>query len=330
MPRAAIPLLGLFIISACGPDEPLAPSTPARTVVIGAHANSSTGTVWLAPVNLGAGINTSAVELQVGVAPNGRTLYVTSGRPGTFGRQDIYVSHREGGSWGPLVNLGPLVNTAGMEVSPTVTVDGHYLYFSSDRPGGFGGFDCWRSYRKNVRDDFGWGAPQNLGSGVNTSMDEADCLIRRTLVGRQELWFASLNRPEGEGDWDIYRSDLGRDGVFRQAEPVSEINTEFRETRMTLTVDGRELIFTSNRPGGLGNIDFWVAKRWSPRGRFCEPVNLGPTVNSVDNDRSPSLTADGRRLYMTSTRPGGLGLDDVYVVRRQFSRGSTTCHLMSD
>jgi hypothetical protein len=203
-----------------------------------------------------------------------------------------------------------------MDISPTLSLDGHYLYFASNRPGGFGLNDCWRTFRPDARDDFGWQTPENLGPAVNTAADDADCLIRRGLFGRQELWFASLNRPEGEGDWDIYVSEMDRHGNFLPAAPVAELNTAFRETRMTLSLDGREIIFTSNRPGGIGNIDFWTASRRWPHRPFCEPVNLGSTINSVANDRSPSLAGNGRELYFTSTREGGQGLDDVYMARR--------------
>lgn len=301
---------GVALACGAGTAQPTAPTMASQP----ASVLQSVG--WAAPVNLGVPVNSSASELQVGIGPNATTLYLSSNRAGTFGNQDLWVSHRQpDGTWGGLVNLGPLVNTTALESSPTLSIDGHYLYFSSRRAGGHGGLDCWRAYRENPTDDLGWGTPENLGLGVNSAQDDADCLIRRTENGSEVLWFASLNRPDGEGDWDIYVSEL-RDGTFQQAVPVAEINTVYRETRMTLSGNGLNIIFSSDRPGGLGGIDLWLAKRPSPVHPFCAAENLGAPVNSVANDRSPSMSSNGLALFFTSTRAGGLGSDDVYMADR--------------
>ena len=318
MSRCAIARLAI-LCGACGATD-LGSNLPTQ------GPSLSVSTSWQALINLGPAINSNSSELQVGIAPSGRALYVSTDKAGA-GNLDLYVSRLQpDGTWGALESLGPVVNTAVNEASPTVSIDGHYLYFSSRRPGGFGGLDCWRSFRENPVDDFGWQAPENLGSGVNSSSDEGDCLIRRSELGSEKLWFAGFNRPEGQGDWDIYTSDLGADGIFGSATPVVELNTPSRDTRMTLTGDGLEIIFSSNRPGGLGGIDLWVAQRPSPNDPFCQPVNLGATINSSANERSPSISTPGRELYLTSTRPGGFGSDDVYLTIRDGGPGLQSCH----
>jgi hypothetical protein len=266
--RSTTFLSGLLALGACA--DPVEPIVRSR-IPSGALAAAAE---WDSPNNLGSTINSPMVELQVGVAPNGRSLFVSSARPGTIGQQDLWVSAKQ----------------------PDVSVDGHYLYFTANRAGGHGGGDCWRSYRADPTDDRGWQTPENLGPNVNTSDNEADCFPFRS-GGAEVLWFASLNRPGGQGDWDIYTSRMGPDGVFEPATPVLSLNTPFRETRMTLTGDGHRIFFTSNRPGGLGEIDIWVADRQTPNGPFCTPVNLGAPINSPDNDRSPSITTDGAELY---------------------------------
>jgi Tol biopolymer transport system component len=318
MSRRAIASLAI-LCGACGATD-LGSDLPTQ------GPSLSVSTSWQAPVNLGPAINSNSSEVQVGIAPSGRSLYVSTNKPGTLGRTDLYVSQLQpDGSWGALVSLGPVVNSSESEFSPTVSIDGHYLYFASRRVEGFGGLDCWRSFRENPADDFGWQSPENLGASVNSSFDEADCLIRRSEEGSVKLWFTSLNRPEGQGDWDIYTSDLGADGIFGPASPVVEVNTPFRDTRMTLTGDGLEIIFSSNRPGGLGDIDLWVAERPSPNHPFCAPVNLGPTINSSADERSPSIPTTGRELYLTSNRAGGFGSDDVYLAIRDGGPGPQSC-----
>ena len=79
--------------------------------------------------------------------------------------------------------------------------------------------------------------------------------------------------------------------------------------------DGRRFFMASNRPGGMGGIDIWVASRSSDDGGWGPPVNVGAPVNSSDNDFCPMLAADGHTFYFVSNRPGGHGGTDVYVTR---------------
>jgi len=277
---------------------------------------------WSEPVNLGPAINTEFNDFGPSISSDGLSLYFQSSRPGGFGRADIYVSQRASGDdpWGPPEDLGPIVNATGPSIFngyPNLSPDGHQLFICSDRPGGFGGLDIWVSFRKHIRDDFGWEAPVNLGPGVNSPFDDCDpnpFVDRET--GAVTLYFTSFNRPEGIGDWDLYTSTLGDDGAFGPASLVREIDTPFRETRSAIRRDGLELIFSSNRPGSLGPIDLWVSTRESTDDPWSEPVNLGPIVNIAGFDaRSPGLSADGTTLYFSSDR-GGSGGFDIYVSTR--------------
>ena len=125
------------------------------------------------------------------------------------------------------------------------------------------------------------------------------------------MYFAS-NRP-GLGDWDIYVSTLGDDGVFGDAVLVPELSSPSRDAHPTITCDGLEIFLASNREGSYGGIDLWVSTRSTTSDTWSTPVNLGPTINTIDDERAPYLSADGRKLYFTSNRPGGFGLDDFYV-----------------
>jgi hypothetical protein len=310
MSRRILPLVLVAVLLGCRSDEVLVAAHPSGT-----RANDAGLTDWATPVNLGAAINTGSTEAQLGIAPNGKSLYVASNRPGGVGDQDIWVSSKQpDGTWGPLVNLGATINSSALEASPTLSIDGHYLYFASRRPGGRGGLDCWRSHRDDPDDDFAWGPPENLTT--NTTFDEADCLPVGNQNANGEFWFTSLNRPEGQGGYDIYRSEIGPDGSFGPAAPVTELNTPGRDTRLTITGNGLTIYFTSNRAGGLGGIDIWTASRKTPNSPFCAPVNLGSMINSSSDDRSPSITTNGEALFFTSTRPGGFGSDDVYFSER--------------
>ena len=95
----------------------------------------------------------------------------------------------------------------------------------------------------------------------------------------------------------------------------SNINTEFVDGCPGLSPDGLELYFTSNRPGGLGGVDIWVAKRSSTSAGFGEPVNLGAPINSEHNEFCPTFT-QGDRLFFSSTRDDPPPRGDIYMVKR--------------
>src|SRR5437667_5217740 len=116
---------------------------PAGTVnsVVLAQSPSATPQYsdWSAPVNLGPNINTASSERQVSITHQGLSLYFDSDRPGGIGSNDIYVSQRTSvnAPWGPARNLGPIINTTSREFAPNFSPDDHWIYFASDRPGGF-------------------------------------------------------------------------------------------------------------------------------------------------------------------------------------------------
>ena len=74
------------------------------------------------------------------------------------------------------------------------------------------------------------------------------------------------------------------------------------------------LFFQSRRPGGLGSWDIWVTTRETTNAEWSAPVNLGPPVNSSNNDGDPCISADGSTLFFWSNRSGGLGGGDIWQV----------------
>jgi hypothetical protein len=104
----------------------------------------------------------------------------------------------------------------------------------------------------------------------------------------------------------------------------AELNTPSLDGCPFTSPDRRRLYLASDRPGGLGGIDIWVARRAHRSDPWGPPRNLGAPVNSAADDFCPSPT-NGRRLFFVSTRPGGCGQADIYLTRRT-SRGWTPPH----
>jgi uncharacterized membrane protein len=273
---------------------------------------------WSEPVNLGPSINTQYSEFHSAISEDELTIFFSSDRPGGFGRNDLWVAERPSrdDDWGPAQNLGPKFNTSLNEACPALSPDGHWLFFCSNGRGGFGSFDIFASFRRDTNDNFGWEDPVNLGRGVNSEFEDDDpTLFVNEETGVVTMYFASA-RPEGLGDLDIYMSMLGDDGAFGPAVLVPELSSAQRDAHPTVRRDGLEIFFASNRPGSVSGLDLWVSTRPTTHDAWSTPVNLGPTVNTIANERAPYLSADGQRLYFTSDRPGGFGGNDFYVITR--------------
>jgi Tol biopolymer transport system component len=109
--------------------------------------------VWQPAVNLGPNVNTAETEHHSLPSPDGRSLYVTAYRADGYGGEDIFVTTREeSGTWGPLVNLGPLVNSERDDRCPAFSPDFAVFYFDSEREGGFGNKDLWFVPYAEIRD----------------------------------------------------------------------------------------------------------------------------------------------------------------------------------
>jgi Tol biopolymer transport system component len=103
------------------------------------------------------------------------------------------------------------------------------------------------------------------------------------------------------------------------SEPVNlgpVVNSAAGDNNPTLSGDGLSLYFASDRPGGLGATDLWVARRASLDSPWDAPVNLGSVVNTTAGDGAPVLSADGHLLFIHSNRAGGYGGNDIWVARR--------------
>lgn len=106
---------------------------------------------WTIPQNLGPNVNGPGDEHHSIPAPDGKSLYVTTTRDGGYGGEDTFISTRDAnGKWGPLVNLGALINGPGDDRCPAWTPDGTIFLFDSTEGAGFGGMDIWWVYFRDV------------------------------------------------------------------------------------------------------------------------------------------------------------------------------------
>ena len=213
---------------------------------------------WGAPAHLGPPVNTGQHDAMACMSTDGLSLYFNSTRPGGLGGHDLYMTTRATVSapWVQPVNLGPTVNSSNHDASPWLSADGLELYFNSNRPGGFGGFDIWVTTRATISDS--WEPPINLGPAVNSSTFD---LAPSISAGGLLLFFES-QRPGGYGANDIWASTrASRDESWDL--PVNlgpVVNSLSIDGVPRISPDGSVLYFYSMRPGGLGGDgDLWEA-----------------------------------------------------------------------
>jgi len=186
-------------------------------------------------------LNTPYNEAAHSLSPDGRYLYFTACENSiTYGSCDIFYSEIKKGKWQKAQNLGNTVNSGSWDSQPVVSADGNVLYFSSTRPGGFGGRDIWYS----VKDRSGaWGTPKNAGDIINTNRNEEAPFLHADGV---HLYFMS-NGHLGMGGYDLFVSVL--DGNI-WSEPKNlgyPINTEKDEGALRVAADGKTAFFASDR-----------------------------------------------------------------------------------
>ena len=223
---------------------------------------------WSAPTGMGENINTETHDAGVSLSVDGNTLFIyRTNKEQTGG--DLYFLSMVEEKWSKPDKLASLVtslsagdegiNTDYIEPSATMSADGNTLYFSSTRPGGFGGKDIYRCIK--LPDDQ-WSLAVNLGPTINTAQDEDAPFIHPD--GRS-LYFSSKGH-DNMGGYDIFKTTLD------PSDPL---------------VQGFVL--------------------WS------EPQNLGSPVNSVADDIYFVLSATGRAGYFSSNRADGMGYgSDIY------------------
>ncbi|MEP7213038.1 MAG: hypothetical protein ABI791_08190 [Acidobacteriota bacterium] len=279
---------------------------------------------WDQAVHLPPPINSEFDDQAPILSKDEKTLFFTSNRLGGSGSEDIWVSTRKSRNsvWRTPVNLGPTVNSPGIERLRSITPDGKVLLFMSDRKGSAGLTDIWAISRENVNDETNWSEPVNLGPTINSANSEvAAKYLFADSGGVRKLFFTAV-RPGGFGGPDIYESNINH-GEFEQPVNIFELNSASVETCFWVRDDGLELIFISNRPeltGDLAYNELWVATRDSVYASWSPPEKLGPNVNAAGyQDVNPSLSFDGRTMLFASKRPGGMspGKFDIYLTTRR-------------
>ena len=200
-------------------------------------------------------------------------------------------------------NLGDSINTTASEYLPSLTIDGKQLIFTRNR----GNEDFFSCIKKA---DGSWSVAKPLEK-INTPLNEGAQMIS---ADGQWLVFTGCDRRDGFGGCDIYFSFLTPQGWSEPENAGSRINTDQWESQPCLSPDKKDLYFASRRLGGYGGRDIWVSHLVN--GRWSEPENLGPQINTAGDEQCPFIHADNQTLFFTSNNWPGYGDEDLFYSRK--------------
>ena len=165
---------------------------------------------------------------------------------------DIYFSENVGGEWTPIRSVSNKINLPGSwESQPTISADGRMLYFVSDRTGGYGGYDIYRSIKSESGE---WGTPINLGPMINSKGNEKSPFIH---PDGKTLYFSSDGWP-GIGGYDIFYAKMDEHGTWSKPKNIGyPINSPEDEVGFFVSTDGTQGFFASNKYKGKGGWDLY-------------------------------------------------------------------------
>jgi len=204
---------------------------------------------WAAAINIGTPINTVGNEASIGISADGQEILIYKD---DLGDGNIYSTSLKGSKWTTPVKLNSHINSKWWEPSAFISANGNTLYFVSDRPGGYGGRDI---YKSNKNSDGEWGKAHNLGSTINTRFDEEAPFFHPDGI---TLYFSS-NGHNTMGGFDIFESSLLSDDKW--AEPVNvgfPVNSPGDDVFYVVAPNKKTAYYTSVREGGFGEKDNYM------------------------------------------------------------------------
>jgi hypothetical protein len=277
--------------------------------------------------NVGPNINTKYPEYVPLISPDGNHLYFTSRRPGSTGEQtdvfgnyyeDIYVSHKNNGSWEKPENLGSPINTDNHDACVSLSPDGKtMLIFRTSEDLSSGDL-----YSTNW-DGKAWSVPLIMGAEINSDAKELSACTN----SENTMIIFSSDRAGGFGGKDLYRVLLLPNGKWSFAQNLGpDINTKYDEDAPFISANEQHLYFSSNGKNTMGGYDIFRSDIFQDRS-FGKPQNQGYPLNSVGDDIFFVTGADAKYGYFSSLNgdsknPNYLS-EDIFLIDIRYDENQT-------
>jgi outer membrane protein OmpA-like peptidoglycan-associated protein/tetratricopeptide (TPR) repeat protein len=206
------------------------------------------------------------------------------------------------------VNIGPEINTKISEYWPSLTADDSMLVFTSSDREINSQEDLYFSIKQNGK----WLQAKKFDNQINTNQSEGAQTI--SADGKTMIFTACL-RKDGLGSCDLYWSQKKGSKWSIPINMGSPINSGYKETQPCLSSNGKVLYFVSNRPGGKGKFDIWMSMR-EGKNRWGQPINLGDSINTTEDENSPFVHYDNQTIYFSSEGHQGMGGSDLFISKK--------------
>jgi tetratricopeptide (TPR) repeat protein len=203
---------------------------------------------WTAPVNITPDLQSDGDFYISCLSADGKLLFLSKD---DNENSDLFVSTFDGNHWSKTVKLNKNINTRYWESHAFISEDGNQLVFASDRPGGFGGLDLYKSQKVNGD----WGPAVNLGPEINTQFNED----RPFLINNGKTLFFSSQGHQNIGGYDLFRSDLQSNGLWSEPKNLGyPINTPDDDIFFMPSGDGKSGYYSRYKEtGGFGKADIY-------------------------------------------------------------------------
>jgi outer membrane protein OmpA-like peptidoglycan-associated protein len=254
------------------------------------------------PINMGENINSTNLEYLPSITVDGNKIIFNKR---INSDEDFYESNKVNGIWQKATPVSGKINTNLNEGAQNISQDGEWLIFTGcNYPEGLGSCDLYISY-KNKNGD--WGEAENLGKVINSDAWESAPTLS---ADKRDLYFSS-NRLGGFGGSDIWVSH-NVDGQWQKPENMgSIINTNADDGCPYIHADNQTFYFNSNGHMGYGMSDLYVARK-DENGIWQKPENLGYPINTVDDEGSMIVAADGKTAFYASDKGDFKNKIDLY------------------
>ena len=202
---------------------------------------------WSSAKNISLDFESSRPLKPVHLSYDGKTLYLTRNDNNDF---NIYVSNFNKNRWSPVVPVSDKINSEAFEKHAATSKDGNVIYFTSNRKGGYGGYDIYKSYKD---ENGNWSKPENLGSTINTEFNESAPFITEN---RKKIYFSSQGH-KNMGGYDIFYSQKKNNSWNKPVNMGFPINTTDNDKFFFPLKNGKVAYFSKVKPDNYGKTDIY-------------------------------------------------------------------------
>jgi outer membrane protein OmpA-like peptidoglycan-associated protein len=217
--------------------------------------------------------------------------------------------------------LPSVVNAKRKQYFPVLTADGNTLIFTAEELQK----DNSEEFEENIyiskKINGEWQTPEEISENINTPFNEGTCSI--TADGKIMVFTACESSRKSFGSCDLFITRKEGDQWSEPENMGPFVNSQYWDSQPSLSPDGSQIFFSSDRPFGVGKKDLWMSEL-DDNGKWKRAVNLGSKINTPLDEVSPFVHANGQTLFYSSNGREGLGKHDIYMtnIAKDFSSES--------